>query len=191
MGTALTKEIPALVERLFKIMEACCGVAHLARVLLHCAAQLMFSVDHLANAREDVGVVHMAQPRGAYGCGLFAGQLGTAKMQHGRPAISGGVLIVILVSETLSPGPDTVSPLARLSHSTAYAPGAGAIVNGSGASLGCGQYVVSPIGVSIEDPSGKSTESAACPDARSRPHTRRSEDHERCRSRCECGPAGE
>jgi hypothetical protein len=63
MGTALTKQIPALVERLFKIMEACRGVAHLARVLLHRAAQLMFSVDHLANAREDVGVVHMAQPR--------------------------------------------------------------------------------------------------------------------------------
>jgi hypothetical protein len=63
MGTALTKEIPALVEGLFKIVEACRGVADIARVLLHRAAQLMFSIDHLANAREDVGVVHMAQPR--------------------------------------------------------------------------------------------------------------------------------
>ena len=130
MGAALTKQIPALVERLFKIMEACRGVADLARVLLHRAAQLMFSVDHLANAREDVGVVHMAQPRGAYGCGLFAGQLGTAKMQHGRPGDLGWVLSVILVSKTVSPGPDTVSPLAKLCHSTGYAPGAGAIVNG-------------------------------------------------------------
>jgi len=74
MGTALTKKIPALVERLFKIMEACRGVAHLGRVLLHRAAQLMFSVDHLANAREDVGVVHAAQPRGGNGDGMFAGQ---------------------------------------------------------------------------------------------------------------------
>src|SRR5512133_2312572 len=55
MGAALTKQVPALVERLFKLMEACRGVAH------------------LANAREDVGVVHIAQPRGAYGCGMFAG----------------------------------------------------------------------------------------------------------------------
>ena len=64
MGTALTKQIPALVEGLFKIMKASRGVADIARVLLHRAAQLMFCIDHLANAREDVGVVHTAQPRG-------------------------------------------------------------------------------------------------------------------------------
>jgi hypothetical protein len=30
---------------------------------LHLAPQLMLSIDHLANAGEDVGVVHAPQPR--------------------------------------------------------------------------------------------------------------------------------
>jgi len=43
------------------------------------------------------------------------------------PAISLGLLILILVSGAVSLAADTVSPLTRLCHSTAYSPGAGAI----------------------------------------------------------------
>ena len=41
------------------------GIGDLARVFLHLVAQLMFSIDHVTNARENVGVVHAPQPRDA------------------------------------------------------------------------------------------------------------------------------
>ena len=63
MGAPLTQQIPALVEGLFKIMKLLPGVGNLAGIFLHIAAQLMFSIDHLANPGEDVGVVHAPQPR--------------------------------------------------------------------------------------------------------------------------------
>jgi hypothetical protein len=43
------------------------------------------------------------------------------------PAISDGLLILILVSGAVSFSANSVSPLTRLCHSTAYSPGAGAI----------------------------------------------------------------
>ena len=50
--------------------------------------------------------------------------------------------------------------------------------------------VESPIGVSTDDPSGNTTESAACPDdSFCSSCTKRWEDHERCRSSCVCRPA--
>jgi len=63
MGSPLTQEIPALVEGLFKIVKLLRGIVELARIFLHLAAQLMFSIDHLANPGEDVGVVHAPQLR--------------------------------------------------------------------------------------------------------------------------------
>ena len=63
MGAPLTKQIPTLVKRLLKITKSARSITDLAGVILHFAAQLMFSIDHLANAGEDVGVVHAPQPR--------------------------------------------------------------------------------------------------------------------------------
>src|SRR5215211_979970 len=63
MRTALAKQIPALVKGLLKITQPAGGVRDLGSVLLHAAAQFMFSIDHLANALENVGVIHGAQPR--------------------------------------------------------------------------------------------------------------------------------
>ena len=65
MSAPLTQQVPALVERLFKIMKPLRGIGDLARVFLHLVAQLMFSIDHFTNARENVGVVHAPQPRDA------------------------------------------------------------------------------------------------------------------------------
>jgi len=65
MSAPLTQQVPALVERLFKIMKPLRGIGNLARVFLHLVAQLMFSIDHFTNARENVGVVHAPQPRDA------------------------------------------------------------------------------------------------------------------------------
>jgi len=63
MSAALTKQIPALIKGLFEVTEPLGGVVDLARAVLHLAAQLMLSIDHLANAGEDVGVIHTTQPR--------------------------------------------------------------------------------------------------------------------------------
>jgi hypothetical protein len=65
MGAPLTQQIPALVEGLFKIVKLLCSIADLARIFLHLATQLMFSLNHLANPGEDVGVVHAPQPKEA------------------------------------------------------------------------------------------------------------------------------
>jgi hypothetical protein len=58
MGAALAKQIPALIKGFLKVTKPLGGIADLTRILLHLTAQLMLSIDHLANAREDVGVVH-------------------------------------------------------------------------------------------------------------------------------------
>jgi hypothetical protein len=58
MGPALAKQIPALIKGFLKVAKPPGGIADLAWVLLHLAAQLMLSIDHRANARENVGVVH-------------------------------------------------------------------------------------------------------------------------------------
>ena len=65
MSAPLTQQVPELVEGLFELMKPLCGIGDLARVFLHLVAQLMFSIDHFTNAREDVGVVHAPQPRDA------------------------------------------------------------------------------------------------------------------------------
>ena len=64
MGAPLAKQIPALIKGFLKVVKPLGGIADLTWVLLHLAAQLMLSIDHLANAREDVGVVHATQPKG-------------------------------------------------------------------------------------------------------------------------------
>jgi hypothetical protein len=48
-------------------------VGNLAGIFLHLAAQLMFSIDHLANPGEDVGVIHAPQPRDATGAASLRG----------------------------------------------------------------------------------------------------------------------
>jgi len=62
MGAALAKQIPALIKGFFKVTKPHSGVADLVWAVLHLAAQLMLGVDHLADAREDVGVIHRTQP---------------------------------------------------------------------------------------------------------------------------------
>jgi hypothetical protein len=62
VGAALAKQIPALIEGFLKVTKPLGGVADLVWVVLHLAAQLMLGVDHLANAREDVGIIHAPQP---------------------------------------------------------------------------------------------------------------------------------
>ena len=64
MGAALAKQIPALIEGLLQVTKLLGGVVDLARIVLHLAAQLMLSIDHLANAGEDVGVIHTRQRTG-------------------------------------------------------------------------------------------------------------------------------
>jgi hypothetical protein len=64
MGAALAKQIPALIEGFLQVAQPLGGVIDLARVVLHLAAELVLSIDHLANAGEDVGVIHTTQPRG-------------------------------------------------------------------------------------------------------------------------------
>jgi hypothetical protein len=54
MGASLAQQIPALVKGCLKIPQPLGAVAHLTWVLLHLAAQLMLSINHLADAREDV-----------------------------------------------------------------------------------------------------------------------------------------
>lgn len=73
MGAPLTQQIPALVEGLFKSMKLLRGVGDLVGIFLHLAAQLMFSIDHLANPGEDVGVVHAPQPREVTTAGCLRG----------------------------------------------------------------------------------------------------------------------
>ena len=71
MGAALAKQIPALIKGFLKVAKPPGGIADLTWVLLHLAAQLMLSIDHRANARENVGVVHatsLREPR----CGAAA-----------------------------------------------------------------------------------------------------------------------
>ncbi len=63
MGASLAQQIPALIKGFLEVMEPLGGIADLTWVFLHLAAQLMLSIDHLANAREDVGVVHATQPK--------------------------------------------------------------------------------------------------------------------------------
>jgi hypothetical protein len=63
MGAPLAEQIPALIKGFLKAMKPRGGIADLTWALLHLAAQLMLSIDHLANAREDVGVVHKTQPK--------------------------------------------------------------------------------------------------------------------------------
>ena len=48
MSAALAKQIPALIERFLQFTKPRGGVADLARVVLHLAAQLVLSIDHLA-----------------------------------------------------------------------------------------------------------------------------------------------
>jgi hypothetical protein len=69
MGATLAEQIPALIEGFLQVTKPPGGVANLVRVVLHLAAQLMLSIDHLANTGEDVGVIHRTQPRAgeAYG----------------------------------------------------------------------------------------------------------------------------
>jgi hypothetical protein len=62
VGAALAKQIPTLIEGFLKFTKSPGEVADLAWVVLHLATQLMLGVDHLANAREDVGVIHTTQP---------------------------------------------------------------------------------------------------------------------------------
>ncbi len=64
MGAALAKQIPALIKRFLKVTKPVRGVTELAGIILHLPAQVMLGIDHLANAREDVGVIHSTQPRG-------------------------------------------------------------------------------------------------------------------------------
>ena len=56
MSAPLTQQVPELVEGLFELMKPLCGIGDLARVFLHLVAQLMFSIDHFTNAREDVNI---------------------------------------------------------------------------------------------------------------------------------------
>jgi hypothetical protein len=70
MGAALAKQIPALIKRFLKVTKPLSGVADLARVVLHLAAQLMLGIDHLADAREDVGVIHRDSLREARFVGI-------------------------------------------------------------------------------------------------------------------------
>jgi hypothetical protein len=58
MGAALAKQIPALIKRFLKVTKLLGGIADLTRALLHLPAQLVLSIDHLANPHEDVGVIH-------------------------------------------------------------------------------------------------------------------------------------
>jgi hypothetical protein len=58
MGAALAEQVPALIKGFLKVTEPLGGIADLTRVVLHLAAQLMLSIDHLANPRQNVGVVH-------------------------------------------------------------------------------------------------------------------------------------
>jgi hypothetical protein len=62
MGAALAKQIPALIEGFFKVTKPPGGVADVVWVVLHLAAQLMLGVNHLTNAREEVGIIHTTQP---------------------------------------------------------------------------------------------------------------------------------
>ena len=64
MGAPLAQQIPALIKGFLEVMKPFGGIGELTWVLLHLAAQLMLSIDHLANTREDVGVVHATQPKG-------------------------------------------------------------------------------------------------------------------------------
>jgi DNA-binding CsgD family transcriptional regulator/tetratricopeptide (TPR) repeat protein len=70
MGAALAKQIPALIKRFLKVTKPLSGVADLARVVLHLVAQLMLGIDHLADAREDVGVIHRDSLREARFVGI-------------------------------------------------------------------------------------------------------------------------
>jgi hypothetical protein len=54
MGASLAQQIPALIKGCLKIMKPLGAVTDLTWVLLHFATQLMLSIDHLADAREDV-----------------------------------------------------------------------------------------------------------------------------------------
>jgi hypothetical protein len=54
MCPPLAKQIPALIKGFLKITKPCRGITDLARVVLHLAAQLVLSINHLANAHEEV-----------------------------------------------------------------------------------------------------------------------------------------
>jgi len=62
MGAALAEQIPALIEGFLEVTKPRGAVADLVWVVLHLAPQLMLGIDHLANAQEDVGVIHATQP---------------------------------------------------------------------------------------------------------------------------------
>jgi hypothetical protein len=62
MGAALAKQIPALIEGFLKVTKPRGAVADLIWVVLHLAAQLVLGVNHLTNAREEVGIIHATQP---------------------------------------------------------------------------------------------------------------------------------